>query len=60
LPFGKGKTFLNQGGIVDRIFGGFEISGLIQYGSGSPITFVDPRGTLNRGGRSGRQTPLSI
>ena len=59
LPFGKGKKFLNQGGIVDRIFGGFELSGLIQYGSGAPITFTDTRGTLNRGGRSGRQTPFS-
>jgi hypothetical protein len=59
LPFGKGKTFLNQGGIVDRIFGGFEISGLLQYGSGAPITFVDNRGTLNRTARSSRQTPFS-
>lgn len=59
LPFGKGKTFLNQGGIVDRIFGGFEFSGLVQYGTGAPITFTDVRGTLNRDGRSGRQTAVS-
>ncbi len=59
LPFGKGKMFLNQGGIVDKIFGGFEISGLAQWASGLPITFTDPRGTLNRGARSGRQTPNS-
>ena len=67
LPFGKGRMFLNQGGIVDKIFGGFELSGLVQTGSGAPITFTDPRGTLNRGSgtpvlaqqRSGRQTPNS-
>jgi hypothetical protein len=59
LPFGKGKMFLNQGGIVDKIFGGFELSGLVQAASGAPITFVDTRGTLNRGARSGRQTPFS-
>jgi hypothetical protein len=59
LPFGKGKTFLNQGGIVDKIFGGWEISAIVQAFSGVPITFVDPRGTLNTSGRSGRQTPLS-
>ena len=59
LPFGKGKLFLNQGGIVDKIFGGFELSGLVQTGSGPPITFVDPRGTLNRAARSGRQTATS-
>ncbi|MGI8545049.1 MAG: TonB-dependent receptor domain-containing protein [Aridibacter sp.] len=59
LPFGKGRPFLNQGGIVDKILGGFEISGIVTYASGAPITFVDNRGTLNRGGRSGRQTAFS-
>lgn len=59
LPFGRGRAFLNQGGIVDKIFGGFELSGLVQISSGAPITFIDTRGTLNRGGRSGRQTPFS-
>ena len=38
LPFGKGKKFLNQGGIVDRIVGGFQISGIQRYRSGTPIT----------------------
>lgn len=59
LPFGKGRAFLNQGGIVDKVFGGFELSGIVQLGSGAPITFTDARGTLNRGARSGRQTPFS-
>jgi hypothetical protein len=57
LPFGKGKAFLNRGGAVDKIFGGWEISGLMQWTSGAPISFIDTRGTLNRTGRSGRQTP---
>ena len=51
--------FLNQGGLIDKIFGGFEISGLMQWTSGAPITFVDTRGTFNRAGRSARQTPSS-
>jgi hypothetical protein len=59
LPFGKGRMFLNQGGIVDKIFGGFELSGLLQTGTGAPISFLDPRGTLNRVGRAGRQTATS-
>lgn len=59
LPFGKGKMFLNNGGLVDKIFGGFEFSGIVQSSSGAPITFVDTRGTLNRTGRSTRQTPTS-
>ncbi len=38
LPFGKGKKFLNKGGILDRIVGGFQISGIQRYRSGTPIT----------------------
>jgi len=56
LPFGKGKSLLNWGGIADKVFGGWEVSGLAQWTSGAPITFVDTRGTLNRNGRSARQT----
>ncbi|HVE58700.1 MAG TPA: TonB-dependent receptor [Pyrinomonadaceae bacterium] len=59
LPFGKGKMLLNQGGIVDQIFGGWELSGIVQWSSGGPITFTDTRGTLNNAGRSTRQTPYS-
>lgn len=59
LPFGKGRMFLNQGGIVDKIFGGWEISGLMNISSGAPISIVDPRGTFNTAGRSGRQPAQS-
>jgi hypothetical protein len=59
LPFGKGKMFLNNGGAIDKIFGGWEFAGIVQWFSGAPITFVDTRGTLNRAGRSARQTPFS-
>lgn len=59
LPFGKGKMFLNKGGIADRVFGGWELSSIVQWASGAPITFVDARGTLNRAGRSSRQTAVS-
>ncbi|MEZ5345363.1 MAG: TonB-dependent receptor [Pyrinomonadaceae bacterium] len=56
LPFGKGKMFWNQGGLLDKIVGGWQLSGIMQMSTGAPITFVDARGTLNVGGRSGRQT----
>jgi hypothetical protein len=59
LPFGKGKMFLNSGGLMDKVFGGWEVSGLAQWSSGAPISFTDTRGTLNRNGRSSRQTPNS-
>ena len=56
LPFGNGKPFLNSSGWMDKVFGGWELSGIVSWNSGVPITFVDPRGTLNRAARSGRQT----
>lgn len=39
LPFGKGRKFLNQGGIVDRIFGGFQVQGIFRYQKGTPRIF---------------------
>ena len=56
LPFGQGKRLLNYGGLADKVFGGWEISGLAQWATGAPISFLDPRGTFNRAGRSSRQT----
>ncbi|HLL72434.1 MAG TPA: carboxypeptidase-like regulatory domain-containing protein [Pyrinomonadaceae bacterium] len=51
LPFGKGKRFLNRGGIVDKIVGGFQLSGIQRYQSGLPLTFFtdngDARGFLD-------------
>jgi hypothetical protein len=59
LPFGKNRTFLNQGGIVDKIFGGWEVSGILQWTSGTPVSIVDPRGTFNTAARSARQPAMS-
>jgi hypothetical protein len=59
LPFGRGKRFLNQGGFVNALFGGFQISTILQMSSGAPIGVLDPRGTLNRAARSGRQSAWS-
>ncbi len=59
LPFGRGKQFFNQGGALERLFGGFQISSLINVSSGAPISIRDLTGTLNRAGRSLRQTANS-
>ena len=59
LPFGKGKRFLNNGGLVNAIFGGFQFTSIINISSGAPLSILDPNGTLNRSGRSGRQTAFS-
>ena len=42
LPFGKGKMFFNKGGLSDMIFGGFELSGLMQWTSGAPRGLLSP------------------
>jgi hypothetical protein len=51
LPFGRGKRFLNRGGIIDKIVGGFQLSGIQRYQSGLPLTFFtdngDARGFLD-------------
>jgi hypothetical protein len=61
LPFGKGKSFLNQSGWLNYLVGGYQLGGILQIGSGAPITITDARGTFNRStaGRSGRQTALT-
>lgn len=56
LPFGKGKHFLNQGGAVDKVLGGWQVTSIVQIATGAPFMILDARGTLNRAGRSGRQT----
>jgi hypothetical protein len=38
LPFGKGKTFLNRGGILNALAGGWQVSSLYQYQSGNVFT----------------------
>jgi len=60
LPFGKGKTFFSDSnGLVDRLIGGWQLTGIVRSSSGSPFSITDPRGTLNRGGRSTRQTAFT-
>jgi hypothetical protein len=48
LPFGKGKTFLNNlNPVADRIVGGFQLSGILLFQSGpfmSVTTLDDPSG----------------
>jgi hypothetical protein len=59
LPFGKGKRWLNGGNWLDRLVGGWEVTSIIRASTGAPVLITEPRGSLNRGGRSGRQTPTT-
>jgi Carboxypeptidase regulatory-like domain len=47
LPFGRGQQFLNHGGIVDRIVGGWQVSTIATVSSGLPVetTSWDSAGT---------------
>ena len=56
LPFGQGKRWLDRGGVVDAILGGWQTSGIIRLQSGSPVGLTSGRGTFNRAGRSGLNT----
>jgi hypothetical protein len=38
LPFGTGKRLLNQGGVVDAIAGGWQVSSIFTMQSGLPFT----------------------
>ena len=40
LPFGKGRTFLNRGGILNEVIGGWRIAGNNTYLSGTPIALT--------------------
>lgn len=38
LPFGKGKRFLNHGGLANAVVGGWQFSGALRYESGRPLS----------------------
>jgi hypothetical protein len=40
LPFGKGQRFLNSGGVVDKIFGGFQVNLITNARTGFPFSVV--------------------
>jgi hypothetical protein len=39
LPFGKGRKWLNRGGVINAIFGGFDMVYLYRIQSGDALTF---------------------
>jgi len=44
LPVGKGKKFLNKGGVVNEVLGGWEFSGIQRYQTGQPLSFGNATG----------------
>ena len=37
LPIGKGKRFLNNAGVANNLFGGWQLSAILTYSEGTPI-----------------------
>lgn len=60
MPFGKGKRFLNRGGVVDRLVGGFQVTAIHRYRSGQgfvPFLAGGQRDFLQRVGYLGNLRP---
>ncbi|HWS55094.1 MAG TPA: TonB-dependent receptor [Pyrinomonadaceae bacterium] len=45
LPFGRGRRFLNEGGLVDVLAGGWQFGGIHRYQTGSPLVITSSRNT---------------
>jgi hypothetical protein len=59
LPIGKGKRFLNHGGIANIFLGGWEVTGIFRYQAGTPIVVSLPenQGFLQLAGYYGNLRP---
>ena len=42
LPFGKGRSFMNQGGVANAVLGGWQVTPLLTYASGTPLQITVP------------------
>ncbi len=49
LPFGKNKAFLNHGGVVGAIFGGWQVGAILRYQSGEPLPFYCASNSFSAG-----------
>jgi Carboxypeptidase regulatory-like domain len=47
LPFGKGRMWLNHGGVVDKVIGGWNVGTIFQYQSGTPFRISGGFSTFN-------------
>lgn len=56
LPFGKGHKFAPRNSVVNKVAEGWGLAGFLVIQSGSPVSILSARGTLNRGARSGQNT----
>lgn len=60
LPFGRGRQYSIDNSILDKFIGGWTMTSIFSWQSGSPFGIVSGRGTLNRDGRSGENRADTI
>jgi hypothetical protein len=53
LPFGTGHAFLNQGGALNKIVGGWTVSSIVTIQTGTPFRLTSGYNTFNQVGDSG-------
>ena len=58
LPFGKGKRFLNRGGALNTLVGGWSVNGITTLQSGFPISLTSNANTT--GSNGGTQRPDTV
>ncbi len=46
-PFGKGKAFMNRGGVVAHVVGDWQLNGVFRYQTGPPFTPTAPTTTCS-------------
>jgi hypothetical protein len=47
LPFGKGRRFMNHGGVADSVIGGWTVATILTLQSGFPFSVLGPYSTFN-------------
>ena len=52
LPFGAGRRWMNGGGVLNQVLGGWQLGSIVAWQSGSPISITSGRATFNRAFRS--------
>jgi hypothetical protein len=52
LPFGKGKRWANQDGIVSHLAGGWQVTGVMSIETGAPFSVIASATTLNAPGNT--------
>ncbi len=50
LPFGQDRRYMNRGGVVDFVLGGWQLGGILTLQDGFPFTLGCSTGTVQNGG----------